>query len=147
MNIALPIDWCDDDLPADAGTSWTALPPPEQLLIWSMRHMLVCWPSCGSVRAALHATYGDEALGVEHLLRCFLTGLGAWSARALTVGDPTCAPLLPDEGAMLFIVRAAPREPTAARAVLAELCAEPRAEALLPLAAALADVAGLNGRA
>lgn len=146
MNIALPIDWCED-LPSLRGTSWTALPPPEQLLIWSMRRMLLCWPSCGSVRAALHATYGDDALGVEHLMRCFLTGVGAWSARALAVGDPTCALLLADEGAMLFVLRAARGEPTAAKAALAELCAEPRAQALLPLAAALAEVAGLSGRA
>lgn len=147
MNIALPIDWPDDELPASRGASWTALPPAEQLLIWSMRHMLVCWPSCGSVRGALHAAYGDEALGVEHLLRCFLTGIGAWSARALTVGDPTCAPLLADERAMLFVLRAARREPAAAKAALVELCAEPCADALLPLAAELAEVAGLTGRA
>ena len=147
MNIALPVDWCDDDPTVSSGASWTALPPAEQLLIWSMRHMLVCWPSCGSVRGALLSAYGDDALGVEHLLRCFLTGIGAWSARALTVGDPTCAPLLADEGAMLFVLRAAHREPAAASAALAELCAAPRAEALLPLAVALADVAGLSSRA
>lgn len=146
MNIALPVDW-DEELCADRGTSWTALPPSEQLLIWSMRHMLVCWPTCGSVRGALHAAYGDDALGVEHLLRCFLTGIGVWSARALTVGDPTCAPLLADEGMILFILRAARGEPTAASDALIELCAQPRADALLPLAVALADVAGVASRA
>jgi hypothetical protein len=147
MNIATPIDWIDEDLAASVGASWTTLPAAEQLMIWSIRHMLVCWPSCGPVRAALHAAYGDEALGVEHLLRCFLTGIGARATRALTVGDPTCAPLLADEDAMLFILRSAHREPTAAGAALAELCAQPHAAALLPLAAALAEVAGLSGRA
>jgi hypothetical protein len=146
MNIALPFDWTDTDepVPLAHGPSWTALPPPEQLLIWSMRHMLLCWPSCGSVKSALHAAYDDDALGVEHLLRCLLAGVGAFATRSLAVGDPTCAPLLADEGALLYILRAAPVDPTAAGGALAELCGSPRAAVLLPLAASLATAAGLR---
>lgn len=146
MNIALPFDWSDaEEMPAERAASWTALPPAELLLLWSMRHMLVCWPTCGSVRSALHDAYGDDALGVEHLVRCFLAAIGAWSARSLAVGDPTCALLLADEGTLLYVLRTAQADPSAARAALAELCAEPRAGALLPLAASLAEVAGIAG--
>ncbi|MFC3713081.1 hypothetical protein ACFOMD_10890 [Sphingoaurantiacus capsulatus] len=148
MNVALPVDWFDaaehpEIATANLGTdpSWTSLPPPEQLMLWSMRHMLVCWPSCGSVRTALHQVYGDEALGVEHLLRCLLTALGAYSARKLQVGDPTCSILLADEGSILFALRSARHDPDAARDALVDLCAEPRAARLLPLAASLAQVA------
>ena len=148
MNIALPFDWSEAEAsPASAGASWTALPPAEQLLLWSMRHMLVCWPSCASVRSALHEAHGDDALGIEHLLRCLLTAIGAWSTRSVAIGDPTCALLLPGEGALLFVLRACRSDPDAARAAMAELCAEPRAGALLPLAESLADAAGLSCRA
>lgn len=146
MNAALPIDWFDaaEPPPLASGASWTALPPPEQLLLWSMRHMLVCWPTCGSVSSALHQAYGDDALGVEHLLRCLLTGLGAYSARRLRVGDPTCALLLADERAILSALRSARREPETARVALVELCGEPQAARLLPLARSLADVSGCS---
>ena len=144
MNIALPFDWSDaEEMPAGRAASWTALPPAEQLLLWSMRHMLVCWPTCGSVRGALHDAYGDDALAVEHLLRCLLTAIGTWSARSLAVGDPTCALQLADEATLLRVLRSARSDPAAARGALIELCAEPRAAALLPLAASLAEVAGI----
>jgi hypothetical protein len=143
MNAAVPIDWfaATETAPPGGTGSWTSLPPPEQLLIWSMRHMLVCWPSCASVRAALHRAYGDEALGVEHLLRCLLTAVGAYSARRLRVGDPTCALLLADEAALLSILRLARQDPGAACERLVDLCAAPQAARLLPLAASLAQVA------
>ena len=146
MNAVLPIDWyaATEASPPAGAASWTSLPPPEQLMIWSMRHMLVCWPSCGSVRSALHQAYGDEALGVEHLLRCLLTALGRYSSRRLRVGDPTCSLLLADENTILLALRSARREPESARAALVEVCGEPRAERLLPLALSLADVAGCS---
>lgn len=143
MNAALPINRfaaAEAAPPAGAG-SWTSLPPTEQLLIWSARHMLVCWPSCGSVRSELHRAYGDDALGVEHLLRCLLTALGAFSTRQLRVGDPTCSILLADEAALLAAVRLARREPGFACEALVELCAAPQAARLLPLVASLAEVA------
>ena len=99
------------------------------------------------MHVALHAAYGDGSLGVEHLLRCLLTAIGAWSARSLKVGDPTCAPMLADEGTLLFVLRQARRSPDASRAALVGLCAEPRAAELLPLAAELARVAGIDDEA
>lgn len=145
MNIALPFDWPEAEASTTpVGASWTALPPAEQLLLWSMRHMLICWPSCASVRSALHAAYGEDALGIEHLLRCLLTAIGVWSMRSLALGDPTCARLLADEGALLDVLRACRSDPEAARAALVALCAHPRADALLPLAVSLADATGLS---
>lgn len=146
MNAAMPIGRYEaaEPLPSASDMSWTSLPPPERLLLWSMRHMLVCWPSCASVRCALQRAYGDEALGVEHLLRCLLTAIGAYSSRTLKVGDPTCARLLADEGAILFALRSARRDPDAARDTLVDLCGEPGAARLLPLAASLAQVAAFS---
>jgi|GEM_PF-2307840 len=131
-------------LEPEPGPSWTELPVPEQMLVWTMRHLLVCWPTCGSVRAALLQAHGDEATGIEHLLRCWLAGLSLYSRRELKVGDPTCAPLLPDEATMLFALGAAAghRDAEAARA-LVELCDEPVAACLVPLARALAEAAQL----
>lgn len=146
MNVAMPIDWFDaaEYPPMTSDLSWTSLPPSEQLLLWSMRHMLVCWPTCGSVRSALHGAYGDSALGVEHLLRCLLTAISAYSTRTLKVGDPTCARLLADESSILFAIRAARREPEAAAETLAQLCADPRGARLLPLATSLAEISLVN---
>lgn len=118
--------------------SWTALPPDEALLIWSVRHLLVCWPTCGSVEAALHARWGDDALGVMHLLRCWLTGLGLHARRPFTVGDPTCAILLPDERALLAQLRAP------SPAGLSRMCENSRAARLLPLVTGLARLTGLS---
>lgn len=145
MNIALPFDWSEaSPAPVRVGTSWTRLPPAEQLLLWSMRHMLVCWPSCSSVKSALHSVYDEKALGVEHLLRCLLTGIGALSARSLSIGDPTCALVLGDEAAILDALRTCSRDPDVAISTLVEVCAEPRAASLLPLVVSLAEAAGLS---
>jgi hypothetical protein len=124
------------------GKSWTSLPEPERTLLWAMRHMLLCWPTCGSTRAALHRDFGDAGVAVEHLLRCLVTGIGMHARRPLSIGDPACAALLPDEAAILFCVRTAADEARwpAARIVLADLCDNRKAVTLLPLAAHLADV-------
>lgn len=121
--------------PARRG-SWTELPADEALILWSMRRMIVAWPRCRAVEIALHRRWGDDGLGVEHLLRCWLSALAGHAAHPLTVGDPACALLLPDEGAMLFVLRYADK-PERARPALAALCGSEGAAVLLPLAAAL----------
>ena len=118
--------------------SWTALPPDESLLIWSMRHLLVCWPTCGSVEAALHDRWGHDATGILHLLRCWLTGLSLHAQRPFTVGDPTCAILLSDERALLDQLHAP------STTGLARLCGNDRAARLLPLVADLARLTGIS---
>ncbi len=118
--------------------SWAELPPDEALLIWSMRHLLVCWPTCGSVEAALHRRWGDEATAIQHLLRCWLTGLSLHANRQFSVGDPTCGVLLADERAMLDLLRS-PSAPG-----LSRLCENSRAARLLPLVADLARLTGVS---
>ncbi|MGI4876362.1 MAG: hypothetical protein ACRYG4_02615 [Janthinobacterium lividum] len=127
--------------PEDPG-GWDALPGDEALLMWSMRRMVVAWPRCHAVQAALHARYGDEALGVEHLLRCWLTGVSRHARRRLVIGDPNCAMLLPDEASLLFVLRRA-TPPVAAAAMIEALTGNPCAACLLPLASSLAAVARL----
>lgn len=127
--------------PADTPSqpqSWTALPPDEALLVWSMRHLLVCWPTCGSVEAALIGRWGDEATAIQHLLRCWLTGMSLHAQRQFTVGDPTCGVLLNDERAMLALLRA----PSPSR--LARLCGNSRAARLMPIVTDLARLTGIS---
>ena len=120
-----------DDLPDDAA-----------LLIWSMRRLVVAWPRCHAVRAALHRRFGGEALGVEHLLRCWLAGLASHARRPLLLAQPGSTSILADEGAMLFVLRRAD-EPVVAGAALASLCGCEAARSLLPLAVALQRLARL----
>lgn len=124
-------------------TCWSDLPGDEGLLLWSLRRMVVAWPRCHVVHAALQARYGDDGLGVEHLLRCLLTGITQHARRRLVVGDPNCTLLLPDEGALLFVLR--PTTPAAAAAAaIVELTGNPCAPCLLPLAGSLAATARLD---
>ena len=124
------------------GTSLSDLPCDEGMLLWSMRRMVVAWPRCHTVQAALHARYGETALGIEHLLRCWLTGLSRHARRQLVIGDPNCTLLLPDEGALLFILR--PTTPAEAAAEAIEtLTGNPCAACLMPLVTSLAVVAEL----
>lgn len=121
---------------------WADLPGDEGLILWSMRRLVVAWPRCHAVQAALHARYGDDALGVEHLLRCWLTGVSRHARRQLVIGDPLCGLLLADEGALLFILRRS--TPDAARAAAIEaLTGAPAATCLAPLAESLGTVAQL----
>ncbi len=113
------------------------LPDDDALLLWSLRRLVVAWPRCHTVHAALHMRFGDAASGVEHLLRCLLVGIARHSRRGLTVGDPNCAVVLPDETDLLTAIR--PGATRAAEAALARLTDDPGAMCLLPLAALLAD--------
>lgn len=121
--------------PSVRRVSWTDLPDDEALLLWSLRRLVIAWPNCRAVEVALHRRWGDDAPGVAHLLRCWLHALATRSSRPLVVGDPACAMLLADEGAMLFAWANADR-PDRAGPALAALCARD-ADTLLPLAAAL----------
>lgn len=116
---------------APRGLRWTDLPDDEALLLWSLRRMVIAWPRCHAVHAALHRRYGDDALGVEHLLRCWLTGIARHAARPLRLGNPACALILPDERTLLRALRAGGED------ALIGLCG-PTAAALRPLTVALA---------
>ena len=113
------------------------------LLIWSMRRLVVAWPRCHAVNIALQRRFGEEGLGVEHLLRCWLAGLAMHAARPLSFAHPGAAAILPDEGAILFVLRSADR-PEPAGSALAGLCGTEAARTLLPLALALQRLARLD---
>ena len=118
------------------------LPDDEALLLWSLRRLVVAWPRCHAVHAALHMRYGDAALGVEHLLRCWLDAVSQRAQRRLAIGAPTSALVLADEALMLLVLR--PATPAAiAAASLAALTGDSEAAHLLPLAAALGATAQL----
>ncbi len=133
-----------DTGPARRG-SWTELPADEALLLWSLRRILVAWPRCRAVEVALYRRWGDDAVGVGHLLHCWLHGLARYAGRPLTVGDPACALLLPDEGAMLYVLRHA-HAPERAGPALASLCGREGTAVLLPLAAALGGFISASSR-
>ncbi len=118
------------------------LPDDEALVLWSWRRLVVAWPRCHAVHAALHRRYGDAALGVEHLLRCWLDGVSRHAHRRVAIGEPTCALVLADEMMLLTVVRSATPQATAA-ASLAALTGNAAAAGLLPLAAALTAAAEL----
>lgn len=128
----------DFDTPAPHRGSWCALPADEALMLWTLRRLVVAWPGAPAVTAALHHRWGDDGLGVLQLLRCWLTGVGRQARRPLTIGDPACALLLPDESAML----AALRDPDKTAMALDGLCGEPGR--LAPLAAALSGFLACN---
>lgn len=127
------VDFTEEPLPRRGG-SWTDLPDDEALLLWSLRRLVVAWPASRAVEAALHRRWGDEGTGVMQLLRCWLVALAARAGRSLAIGDPACAILLPDEGAMLFAWRQAASGN--AGPALAGLCARDP-DGLVPLAQAL----------
>ena len=118
---------------------WHDLPGDEALLLWSLRRLVVAWPRCHAVPAALHRRWPESSLGIEHLLRCFLTSLGRHARRPITIGDPNCAALLPDEAAILAVLHDAgdPDRHGIAVAALATL-SDGGECGLLVLAAALA---------
>ncbi len=118
-----------------------ALDANESLLLWSIRHMAVAWPRCHSVHIALQQAYGCDGMGVEHLLRCWLTALSQRSVRRLTIGEPACSMLLPDEATLLMILRRAGNGSGEASAALATLTGAAATHELEDLAAMLASLA------
>lgn len=116
------------------------LPDDAALLLWSLRRQVIAWPRCHTVHAALHARYGDAALGIEHLLRCWLLGVTRHARRQLVIGDPNCALVLADEAALLGVLGRAAAGGDVATALVA-LTGNPGADCLLPLVAALVTAA------
>ena len=125
------------ELPSTPHSRWTDLPDDEALLLWSVRRMVVAWPRCHAVHAALHRRFGDDALGVEHMLRCLLIGLARHATRPLRLGDPACALLLPDEALLLLALRNS-GDPARAGTAIEALSGAPAAACLLPITVALA---------
>ncbi len=110
----------------------------DRRLLWALRRLALMQPigaaRCHAVHIALQQDFGDHGLGIEHLLRCLLVGLSRRADRHLVFGEPACALLLPDEAALLAVLRSDTCDCEAALAALAG----PQTAALLPL------VDGLN---
>lgn len=118
------------------------LPDDAALLLWSLRRLVIAWPRCHTVHAALHARYGDAALGIEHLLRCWLLGVSRHARRQLVIGDPHCALVLGDEAALLAVLDRAAASGDVATALVA-LTGNPCAGCLVPLVDSLVLAAEL----
>jgi hypothetical protein len=109
----------------------------DQRLLWALRRLALLQPigaaRCHAVHIALQQDFGDQGLGIEHLLRCLLVGLSRRADRHLVFGEPGCAMLLPDEAALLAALQYGESDGEAALAALAG----PQAATLLPLVEAL----------
>lgn len=108
----------------------------EAQLLWAIRRLALMRPigaaRCHAVHIALQQDFGDAGLGIEHLLRCWLVGLSRLATRRLAFGAPACPLLLPDEAALLRVLRAANHDDVA-RTALVALAGAPAAADLLPL--------------
>lgn len=114
---------------------WLNLPPDSQTILWALRRLVIGWPRPPCLHAALIEAYGDNACGIEHLLRCLLTGIAMHGTRRLEIGAPCCAALLPHEAELLEAIGldGAESDPSA----LVRLCDNPAAAQLSVLAAGI----------
>jgi hypothetical protein len=120
---------------------WLNLPQDSRTILWALRRLVIGWPRPPCLHAALIEAYGDNACGIEHLLRCLLTGIAMHGQQRLEIGAPCCAALLPHEAELLEAIGldGAEPDPTA----LIRLCDNPAAAQLCVIAAGLrAAVAG-----
>ncbi|EMD81746.1 hypothetical protein [Pacificimonas flava] len=117
---------------------WTTLPPESRALLWATRHMVMCWPGCPSVTAALIEVLGEEAMGGEHLLRCLIVGISRRAHRRIEFGSPACRQVLPDEELLLEAIGLDGAEPAPDALRLLTGCG--KAPALAPLTAELRRV-------
>lgn len=117
------------------GGPWLNLPPDSQTILWALRRLVIGWPRPPCLHAALIEAYGDNACGIEHLLRCLLTGIAMHGTRRLEIGAPCCVALLPHEAELLEAIGldGAESDPSA----LVRLCDNPAAAQLSVLAAGI----------
>lgn len=117
-----------------------ALTPTEARLLWALRRPALMAPigaaRCHAVHIALQQDFGDQGLGIEHLLRCILVGLSRSASRRLALGSPGCGLVTPDETTLLALLGG-----TAGPTALARVTGTADAATLLPLFAAIAALA------
>lgn len=124
--------------PAPCTVLRTSLPADSALLLWAIRQLVVSWPCSGRVRAGLIARFGDNASGIEHLIRCLIAGMAIHGTRTLALGAPCCATVHADERAILEAIGLDGAEPDPS--ALVQLCGSVRGECLAPLAAMISDL-------
>lgn len=116
---------------------WLNLPPDSRTILWALRRFVVGWPRPSCLHAALIEAYGDHACGIEHLLRCLVTGIAMHGRRKLEIGAPSCTALLPDESELLEAIGLDGAE--ADGDALVRLCENPDAGRLAVIASAVGD--------
>lgn len=116
------------------------LPQVQRDLIWCLRRLALLRP-LGSARdahvhALLQQRFGEQGLGLEHLLRCLIFGLARRAVRPLRLHLPCHGALVEDEQRLLVALGDAGR-PARVAAALAPMVGS-RGGELAPLLAGIA---------
>jgi hypothetical protein len=111
-------------------------------ILWCLRRLAMVRP-LGSARdahvhALLQRRFGDQGLGLEHLLRCLIVGLAQRAVRPVRLLLP-CHALVADDEQRLLLALADAARPARVAALLAPVAGS-RGGELAPL---LAGIAGL----
>lgn len=116
----------------------------EQELLWCLRRLALARPLGAGrdahVHIALQRRFGDQGLGVEHLLRCLVVGLAQRAVRAISLHRPCCVLRSDDEWRLLLALRDAGR-PARVAALLAPMAGQ-RGGELGPVLAGLRALVG-----
>lgn len=116
------------------------LPADQRDLLWCLRRQAMLRP-LGTARDAqvhivLQRRFGDNGLGLEHLLRCLLVGLARRAVRPVRLHLPCRAAIAEDERRLLMALASVDR-PARVAALLAPI-AGTRGGELTPLIAGMA---------
>lgn len=133
-------DWPAGGPYSGPGSGGDPLSDAERDLLWCLRRTAMQRP-LGSARDAqvhllLQRRFGDQGLGIEHLLRCLLVGLARRAVRPLTLRTPCIPALTADEWRLLLALRAA--DAPARQAALLAPMAGSRGRELVPIISGLA---------
>jgi hypothetical protein len=116
-------------------TPLASLPADSRAMLEALRQMVIAWPRSPLLDAMLIDRYGDQACGIQHLLRCLLTGIGMHARRRVRVGMPHMASISIDEAELLEAIGLDGAEPDPS--ALARIAGNPKAARLAPLGEAL----------
>ncbi|MCM0031387.1 hypothetical protein [Sandarakinorhabdus limnophila] len=116
------------------------LTPVQREILWCLRRLAMVRP-LGSARdahvhALLQRRFGEQGLGLEHLLRCLIVGLARRALRPVRLHLPCHGAVAEDEQRLLLAIGES-RRPVRVAAVLAPLAGS-RGGELVPLLAGIA---------
>jgi hypothetical protein len=116
------------------------LTPVQREILWCLRRLAMVRP-LGSARdahvhALLQRRFGEQGLGLEHLLRCLIVGLARRALRPVRLHLPCHGAVAEDEQRLLLALGES-RRPVRVVAVLAPLAGS-RGGELVPLLAGIA---------
>jgi hypothetical protein len=114
----------------------------QRELLWCLRRLAMVRPlgraRDAHVHALLQRRFGEQGLGLEHLLRCLIVGLARRAVRPVRLHLPCHGAVADDEQRLLLALADAPR-PKRVAAVLAPMAGSRGGE----LASLLAGIAAL----